>query len=192
MAIRKSKPHSRLTVAQEEFAVGIASGMSQADAYRKAYPKALKWKNEAVWVQASQTAAAPNVRLRIDFLCSQAAKANDVTVERIVKELARIAFGRKRSLLSWGPYGVILRDSASLTEDEAAMVAEVSETKSIAGGSLKIKSHDKVKALELLGRHVGMFTDKVEMTGKDGDPLMPTRIELVSPESYQPNVSRKD
>lgn len=192
MAALRPKPNARLTAAQEEFAAGIAAGLSQADAYRKAYPKAQKWKNAAVWAQASQTAAAPNVRLRIEFLCAQAAKANDVTVERIVKELARIAFGRKRSLLSWGPDGVILRDSASLTEDEAAMVAEVSETKSVTGGSLKIKSHDKVKALELLGRHVGMFTDKVEVTGKDGDPLMPTRIELVAPDAYPPNVVSKD
>ena len=28
-----------------------------------------------------------------------------------------------------------------------------------------------LKARELLGKHLGMFTDKVQLTGKDGDPL---------------------
>ena len=35
----------------------------------------------------------------------------------------------------------------------------------------KIKWPDKVKNLELLGRHLGMFKDRVEHTGKDGGPI---------------------
>ncbi len=35
------------------------------------------------------------------------------------------------------------------------------------------------KALELLGRHFGMFTDKAELTGKNGDPLIKER-ELIT------------
>ena len=65
----------------------------------------------------------------------------------------------------------MLKDSASLTDDQAMQVAEVSETTSATGGTLKLKKHDKVKALELLGRHLGMFTDKVEATGANGGPM---------------------
>jgi phage terminase small subunit len=50
-----------------------------------------------------------------------------------------------------------------LTEDEAAIVAEVSEARSETGGSIKAKCYDKVKALELLGRHLGMFNDKLQV-----------------------------
>jgi phage terminase small subunit len=32
------------------------------------------------------------------------------------------------------------------------------------------------KALESLGKHLKMFTDKQEVTGKDGAPLIPTSI----------------
>ena len=28
--------------------------------------------------------------------------------------------------------------------------------------ALRLKKHDKVKALELLGKHIGMFRDRVE------------------------------
>jgi hypothetical protein len=56
-------------------------------------------------------------------------------------------------------------------DDEAAFVSEVSETTTEHGGSLKLKTNDKLKALELLGRHLGMFKEKVEVTGKDGGPI---------------------
>ena len=93
------------------------------------------------------------------------AKKLEVNQETVIKELARIAFADPRSVFSWGPDGVMLRDSAELTDDEAVAVADVSETRTESGGSIKAKLHDKVKALELLGRHLGMFTDKLEHSG---------------------------
>ena len=81
----------------------------------------------------------------------------------MVKELARVAFSDPRKIFQWGPYGVTLLQSSDLTDDEAAAVGEVSQTTSENGGSIKAKLHDKLKALELLGKHLGMFTDKVQM-----------------------------
>ena len=86
----------------------------------------------------------------------------EITADRVVAELAKIAFADPRDLMEWGPDGVKLKASADLNEEQAASVAEVSETTTKDGGSLKLKKHDKVKALELLGRHMGMFKDKVE------------------------------
>lgn len=42
------------------------------------------------------------------------------------------------------------------------------------------ESHAANKALELLGKHLGMFKDKVDVTNSDGS-LRPTIIELVAP-----------
>lgn len=95
----------------------------------------------------------------------------EITQDMVVAELAKIAFSDQRKVMMWGPSGVKLRDSESLAEDDAAIVSEVSETITAAGGSLKLKTHDKVKALELLGKHLGMFKDKVEITGKNGGPV---------------------
>jgi phage terminase small subunit len=165
-----------LTAKQEEFATGIACGLSQADAYRRAYPKSLKWADATVWKRASELAADGEVSGRVKELLKNAAAANEVTVERIVKELARIAFGSKRNVMRWGPNGLKLKESDDLTDDDAALVAEVKETVTATGGTLSLKTHDKVKALELLGKHVGMFADKVELTGKDGAPLAPAGL----------------
>ncbi|MOA67293.1 hypothetical protein D3C78_1943990 [compost metagenome] len=46
-------------------------------------------------------------------------------------------------------------------------VAEIKETKE----GISLKLHDKVSALEKIGRHLGMFKDKLEIGGKDGGPL---------------------
>ena len=62
---------------------------------------------------------------------------------------------------------VTFLDSATLSDDAAAAVAEVSQS---ANGSLRIKLHDKPAALEKLGRTFGMFKDRIEHIGKDGEP----------------------
>lgn len=160
-----------LTPKQEAFAAGVAQGLSQAEAYRRAFPNSTKWKDETVYSRASELMADRKISGRVSELMAKAAAANEVTQERIVKELARIAFGNKRAVMKWGPGGVAVIDSDALTDDEAAMVAEVQETVSSAGSSIKLKTHDKVKALELLGKHVGMFKEKVEATGPGGGPV---------------------
>ena len=146
-----------LTPKQEAFATGLASGMSQSAAYRKAYPKARLWRDNSVYKHSSEMAAHPKVCARVAELGSIAAAANEITVERVVRELAKVAFGDTRKLMKWGPDGVLLTDSDTIDEADAASVSEVSETKSKDGGSIKLKKHDKVKALELLGKHVGAF-----------------------------------
>lgn len=91
-----------------------------------------------------------------------------------VNELRRVAFGDLRKSVKWGPDGVTLVDSSELSDDDAAAISEVGETKSENGGSLKIKRHDKLKALELLGRHLGFYDDKVTLKG----PLLQATINL--------------
>jgi phage terminase small subunit len=91
------------------------------------------------------------------------AKRTEVTADRVVLELARIAFGDPRRVMSWGPGGVKLRPSAELADEDAAIVAEVGETTTKEGGTLRVKTVDKLGALRLLGQHLGMFAEKVDM-----------------------------
>lgn len=113
----------------------------------------------------------PDIQAAIAKRMHDREKRTEITQDRVIAELAKIAFGNKRSVMEWGPSGVKLKDSKLLTDDDAAQVAEVSESVTNAGGTLKLKTHDKVKALELIGRHLGMFKDRVELTGKDGGPI---------------------
>lgn len=56
--------------------------------------------------------------------------------------------------------------------DLAEMFEGRGEEREMVGLLKKIKWPDKVKNLELLGRHFGMFTDNVALSGKGGAPLL--------------------
>src|SRR4051794_39726934 len=96
---------------------------------------------------------------------AQAARGRrtEVTADRVVLELARVAFGDPRRVMSWGPGGVTLRSSAELADEDAAIVAEVGETTTKEGGSLRVKTVDKLGALRLLAQHLGMLNEKVDL-----------------------------
>src|SRR4051794_17846978 len=106
-----------------------------------------------------------NVKVAAAIAEAQAARSRrtEVTADRVVLELARVAFGDPRRVMSWGLGGVKLRPSAELADEEAAIVAEVAETTTKEGGSLRVKTVDKLGALRLLGQHLGMFAEKVDM-----------------------------
>ena len=94
-------------------------------------------------------------------LAARAARV-EINQDSVVRELAKIAFGDLRQAAAWGPDGLVLKPSDQLTEEQAACIREVSERRTKDGGEVKIKRHDKVKALELLGRHLGLFVDRVD------------------------------
>lgn len=121
--------------------------------------------------QGARLLAKASVRQAVDAAIAERQKRTEITQDMVVAELAKIAFGDQRDVMEWGPRGVKLRDSKNLTDEQAAIVAEVTETITIAGGTLKLKTHDKVGALKLLGEHLGMFKQRVEHTGKDGAPI---------------------
>lgn len=76
-----------MTPQQEAFAVALAQGLNQAEAYRTAYPKSRKWADTSLWPEASRLAAEPKVRARVDQLKRQAAEANELTVVEHLRTL---------------------------------------------------------------------------------------------------------
>lgn len=66
-------------------------------------------------------------------------------------------------------------ESEELDDDTAAAISEVAQTKE----GVRIKFHDKKGALVDIGRHLGMFTDKVEHSGPGGGPIAVQRVERV-------------
>jgi len=54
---------------------------------------------------------------------------------------------------------VLLKDTDQIPEEKRAAIAEVRQNKD---GSIGFKLHDKKGSLELLGRHLSMFTEKIQ------------------------------
>ncbi|MDW9772563.1 terminase small subunit [Sinorhizobium meliloti] len=118
------------------------------------------------------------------------AKRTEITADRVLQELAKIGFSDIRKAVKWqssliteedNPEGgdiavvktvvtnnVQLVASDELDDETAAAISEISQN---ATGGLKVKFHDKRAALVDIGKHLGMFTEKHEVTGKDGGPI---------------------
>jgi phage terminase small subunit len=88
-----------------------------------------------------------------------------VNADRVILELAKIAF--------INPTDVINMDEATVRgdanrEDTAAISSVKVKTIPTEDGNIterEVKTYDKIKALELLGKHMGMFTDKFKIDG---------------------------
>lgn len=96
-----------VTPQQERFAQLVASGKSQADAYREAYPKSQKWAANAVHSKSSALAAIGKVRQRVSELRKPMVEDAQITLAGHLAALAT------------------LRDqAASATKFDAAVKAE--------------------------------------------------------------------
>ena len=96
---------------------------------------------------------------------AERSKRTGINQDRILMELAKIALVN--------PENVVNFDEATIREDalpeDLAAVASVKvkrfPTKDGEGIEREIKFYDKTKALDLAGRHLGMFKDKIELSG---------------------------
>lgn len=105
---------------------------------------------------AAQNLAKLNVEAEIEKAMQKRMERTEVTADKVVKELARLAFADMRSYTVWGPDGVRWVESEELSEDDSAAVTEVTLTPNQYGQSLKIKLGHKDSALRLLAEHTGV------------------------------------
>jgi phage terminase small subunit len=139
----------------------IAAGCSP----KSAHVTACRWLKDAK-VQA----AIEQGNARINSKC-------DITVERVKLELARLAF--YDPLEYWNEDGSA-KPVHEMSEDARRAIAglEIAELfsgsgdeRNLSGYLKKFRLADKRAALECLGKHLQMFPTKVEVTGKDGQPI---------------------
>lgn len=176
----------------ELFAQEIAKGTRIGDAYPIA---GFRSKGKGAQDNASRLKARPEVAVRIAELKAAAAARCEITTARIMAELGKIGFSDIRKAVQWysnvavaaadersvddmledGPEvrhqitnQVELVSSGEIDDATAAAIAEISMTDK---GGLKVKFHDKRAALVDMGKHLGMFTEKHELTGANGGPI---------------------
>lgn len=101
------------------------------------------------------------IRARIDELLARRSARTGINQDRVVRELARIAFLDPARLANLNSAIVI----SGATEDDRAAIASVKVKSGEDYTEREIRFADKLKALELLGKHLGMYTDKVDITG---------------------------
>lgn len=150
-----------------------------------------------------ETLKKPEVAAAVAAAQAARSKRTEITADQVLQELARVGFTNLSDVTDWGVKEVAFGyddDGKKLRPEEigeAALVryvdapfvtpvnrddlseaarAAVSEV-SLGRDGFKIKMHDKNGALLQLGRHLGMFNDKldVNVTGDLADRLLRAR-----------------
>lgn len=122
--------------------------------------------------QAARLLGSVGVKEAIEEKCAALAAKNDIKSSDVLKELASLGFSNIRNICRWSGNILTVRDSRNLPPEITAAISEIAPVQFKDGTSgIKIKLHNKTAALEMLGRYLKMFTDKMEVTGKDGEPV---------------------
>lgn len=119
----------------------------------------------------SENLRKPDIRAHIDKKMAERSRRTGVNADRVVMELAKLAFVNAADVINTGD--ATLREDA-LVEDTAAIQSvkvKVIPTQNGEGIEREIKMADKIKALELLGKHLGMFKDKVDVSVEKSEKL---------------------
>ena len=107
-------------------------------------------------------------------------KRTEITQDKVLRELALIAFSNaadyaavvEKETLDDEGNPIVYRTvepvlTEELTEDQKKAIAVIKKGRD----GFEVKPYDKIRALELIGKHIGMFADKVELNGQVNNPM---------------------
>lgn len=97
----------------------------------------------------------PDVAAAIQERMEERSRRTAITADRVLAELACIAFSDMRHFIQWGPEGITLIPPEALAPGETGAIAEIRGSSEPRGPRLKL--HSKERALDALGRHLGLF-----------------------------------
>lgn len=120
----------------------------------------------------------PDIAAAIQAAQEARAERLQIDADTVLQEIAKLAYVNMRDFIRITPNGDAYIDLSDLTRDQAAALAEITVEDFLDGRSedarevrrVKIKLADKKGSLELLGKHLGLFTDRVDLTS-GGQPL---------------------
>lgn len=179
---------AKLTDNQEKYVQELIKGKSQREAYRTAYPKSIKWAGNAIDVNASKLFNSTNVSLRYNEIHDRLIKESEdeciVSAKEVIRELKKIGFADIKDFLSFKTAKTVVDhdketgkpiidytqiiDMLDSGQVDGKVIQEVSIS---ARGVFTFKLYDKMAALDKLGKHLGMFTDKLDVKGNVNNPF---------------------
>lgn len=156
-----------MTKKQKIFADEYLIDLNATRAYRVAYPSVKK--DETARANGSRMLTNANVAKYISERMQERQHRTEVTQDMVVKELAAIAFSKATDYVEIRSNGVcstvVVKPTTALSEQQIRAIAGIKE----GTNGIEIKLNDKEKALELLGRHLGMWNDKLDIKMPDID-----------------------
>lgn len=151
---------SKLSFKQQKFVLEYLKDFNgRQAAIRAGYSK------KGVNVKASNLLDIPEIQEAVLEEKERIFKKDSMSAEEVVMRLTKVARGNMDDIAKWSQSGVSFKDSEELDRDLKYLVSELSETVTKDGGTIRVKTVDKLKALELLGKYHTLFTDVLKHTG---------------------------
>lgn len=172
-----------MTDAQKRFCDEYLIDLNATRAYKVAYSRCKK--DETANVNGSKLLRNTKVQEYISQKQKEIEKRTEVTQDMVIKELSAIAFSKasdyaklkkmKRNTPIFDEEGTIVdykeeeyigiefTPTDELSEEQKKALSGIKQGKF----GLEVNSCDKVRALELLGRHLGIFNDKLDVNVKE-------------------------
>ena len=147
-----------MTDAQKRFCDEYLKNLNATEAYKVAYPKCKK--DETARANSSRLLTNDNVKEYIEEQMKEREKRTKVTQDMVINELKAIAFSNATDFASVKGNAVIISDTDKLSKDTKKAIVSIKEGKN----GIEVATASKLQALELLGRHLGMFKDRVEIS----------------------------
>lgn len=110
-------------------------------------------------VIGSENLIKPNISEAISKARAERSKRTGVTADRVVEELAKLAFVNISDVVDIKTGKVL----DYVDRNDLACVQSVKLKETEFGTEQEVKLYDKKSALELLGKHLGIFTDKIDL-----------------------------
>ena len=178
---------AKLTDKQEKFAQELIKGKSQREAYKAAY-SCSRMKDRTIDVKASELFNNGKVTVRYNELHDRLIQESEdeciVSAKEVIRELKKIGFADIKDFLSFKTAKTVVSHDKETGEPiiDYAQIIDMLDSEQVDGkviqevsisakGVFTFKLYDKMAALDKLGRHLGMFTDKVEIKGNINNPF---------------------
>ncbi len=148
-----------MTEKQKIFADEYLIDLNATRAYRAAYPNCKK--DSSADAAARKLLGNTRIQTYITERMEERQKRTEITQDMVLQELAAIAFARATDYVSVMGGMVQVKDTDQLSDSQIAAIAGIKETQN----GIEVKLGSKEKTLELLGRHLGMWNDKLDVAG---------------------------
>lgn len=157
--------------------------LNQTEAAKRA-----KYSANTAAQQASRLFNNVKIQARIAELMAQRNERTRVTQDRVVKELAMLGFSDLQNYITIDALtgAIQAKGFEDMPPNESRALKAIKEDRAIkedANGKgvtvydkVSFVMHDKIRALEILARHLGMLVERHELMGEDGGPI---KIEYV-------------
>lgn len=173
---KKRKGKKGLTPKQQNFVNEYLTNLNATQAAKDAgYSE--KTANEI----GAENLAKPSIQTAIQRAMDERAERTNVRADNVILELATIAFSDINDFLEIDSEGVVKgKILASLPEGATRAIKKIKQKKvvllanekeTLQSVTLEFELWDKPKSLELLGKHLKLWLDRKEITGKDGGPI---------------------